>query len=354
MDLSLVVPVYNEKENLGVLIRKIMKEFKENAIDGEVIVVDDNSPDGTGALADKLKNAHRNIRVIHREGKMGLSSAVLSGFDISSGDVLGVMDADLSHPPSKIHELLGPIKAGKSDLAIGSRYVNGGNIIGWGFHRRLQSKVATLLARPYTSIKDPMSGFFMVKKSSFNKHDIDVRGFKILFEIIVKSGIKNMTEVPITFVDRKHGKSKMDTGEIVSYVNNLIRYVPYRSRTINEFLRFALVGFTGILVNLFVLFALTEIAGLYYLLSAVFAFAFAATSNYLFNKKFTFREGMRENVAGKYVRFMAISIIALFVNVLFLFYFTEFLGIFYTTSQVFAIAIAFFVNYYGNKKWTFV
>ena len=140
MKLSLVIPTYNEKENIQKIIQKIQREFKENKINGELIIVDDNSPDGTGAILDKLKTKQKNLKVIHRTGKLGLSSAVLEGWKIAEGDILGVMDADLSHPPEKIKHLFFPIKDNKADFTIGSRYIPGGRIEGWNIKRKLMSK----------------------------------------------------------------------------------------------------------------------------------------------------------------------------------------------------------------------
>ena len=162
--LSIVIPTYNEKENIQKLLEKIQEEFKKNNINGEIIIVDDGSPDGTGEIAERLRKKYKNLKVFHRSGKLGLSSAVLEGWKIASMNILGVMDADLSHPAEKISEMYRLIENNEADLVIGSRYVKGGRIEGWGLYRRLLSKGATLLARVFTSVKDPMTGFFMIKK----------------------------------------------------------------------------------------------------------------------------------------------------------------------------------------------
>lgn len=166
MKLSLIIPTYNEKENIQKLLTKINQEFEKNNIDGEIIVVDDNSPDGTGQILEKLKKQYRNLKIIHRKGKLGLSSAVLEGWKISKGQIIGVMDADLSHPPEKIKEMYNYINKGKADFVIGSRYIKGGKIEGWGIYRKVLSRGATLLAKIFTNVKDPMSGFFMIEKKN--------------------------------------------------------------------------------------------------------------------------------------------------------------------------------------------
>lgn len=163
MKFSLVIPTYNEKDNIQKLLLILREEFSKNNIESEIIIVDDNSPDGTGKILEKLKIEYSNLKVIHRSGKLGLSSAVLEGFNIADGDILGVMDADLSHPVVKINEMYQKIING-ADFVIGSRYIKGGKIEGWNLYRKILSKGAILLAKVFTSIKDPMSGFFMFRK----------------------------------------------------------------------------------------------------------------------------------------------------------------------------------------------
>jgi len=164
MKLSLVIPTYNEKGNIEKLLVELQEEFGENKIDAEIIIVDDNSPDGTGQILERLAVKYSNLKIIHRKGKLGLSSAVIEGFNVAEGDILGVMDADLSHPTEKINEMYQAIR--NCDLVIGSRYVKGGKIKGWSLYRKVLSKGATLLARVFVNVLDPMSGFFMVKKSA--------------------------------------------------------------------------------------------------------------------------------------------------------------------------------------------
>lgn len=353
MELSLVIPTYNESENISALVQKILEEFKENNILGEIILVDDNSPDGTGDILDVLKKKNRNIKVIHRKGKLGLSSAVVEGWKVSSGEVLGVMDADLSHPPEKIHKLFNPIKSGNSDFTIGSRYVDGGKILGWNFKRKIMSRTATFFAKPFTCVKDPMSGFFMIKRDCISFSKINSKGFKILLEVILKASYKKIMEVPITFTDRTKGKSKAGSSEIFDYIKNLFGYRKYIRKGFREFFKFAVVGFIGTVINLAVLYSLTEFFGVYYLLSAFFAFIIAVVNNFVWNKIWTFKENVGYKTIRKFGQFLFVSVIALGVNLSFLYLFTEMLGIYYLFSQIFAIAISLMVNFVGNKFWTF-
>jgi dolichol-phosphate mannosyltransferase len=353
MKLSLVIPTYNEKENIKKLIKKIQEEFKENKINGEIIIVDDNSPDGTGKILDDLKKKQKNLKVVHRKGKLGLSSAVLDGWKIADGEVLGVMDADLSHPPEKIKELFKTIEKDEADFTIGSRYIKGGKIKGWNLKRKIMSKTATLLSRVYTKVKDPMTGFFMIRREVIQNVNLNPKGFKILLEIIIKGQYENIKEIPITFINRVEGKSKAGTKEIIYYLQNLAGYLPYKKNIIKEFVKFGIVGGIGTLINIVILYLLTEKAGVYYLISAIFSFFVAMSSNFILNKIWTFKEGVNLGIGKKYLQFGLVSVSALLVNLFFLYIFTEVLGIYYIISQILAIGIALIINFLGNKIWTF-
>jgi dolichol-phosphate mannosyltransferase len=353
MILSLVLPTYNEKENIQKIIRKIQEEFRENKIDGEIIVVDDNSPDRTGKILENLKKKLKNLKVIHRSGKLGLSSAVLEGWKIADGEVLGVMDADLSHPPEKIKELFRAIEKGEADFTIGSRYIKGGKIEGWNLQRKLMSRTATLLSRIYTKVKDPMTGFFMIKEDVIKNVDLNPKGFKILLEIILKGNYQNIKEIPITFINRVEGKSKVGIREIFYYLQNLISYLPYKNNLMGEFFKFGIVGGIGTLINITILYLLTEKVRVYYLISAIISFFVAMSSNFILNKIWTFKENVKLEIGKKYLQFGLVSISALLVNLFFLYIFTDILGIYYIISQILAIGISLIINFIGNKIWTF-
>jgi len=353
MDLSIVIPTYNEKENIAILLGQIFSVFKLSKINGEVIIVDDNSPDGTGEIAESLKEQYPTIKVIHRKGKLGLSSAVIEGWKIASGEVLGVMDADLSHPAEKIPELYNPIKDKEADFTIGSRYIKGGKIIGWGLYRKASSKIGTLFARIFTSVKDPMTGFFMIKKECIQEVNLDPKGFKILLEILIKGHYKKTKEIPITFTNRTKGRSKAGMKEAIYYFQNIYSYLKEDKKILGQFFSFAFVGLIGTFINIAILYMLTEMLGIYYILSAIFSFIIAATSNFILNKTWTFKEKLNERILNKYLQFFLVSLTALIVNLFFLYAFTEFLKIYYLISQVLAIGIALIINFLGNKIWTF-
>lgn len=353
MKLSIVIPTYNEKENINKLLRELKEESEQNKINIEIIVVDDNSPDGTGDFLEELKSQYKNLVVIHRRGKLGLSSAVVEGFKVATGEVLCVMDADLSHPVYKIHEMYQQITTKGADLVIGSRYIIGGKIEGWNLYRRVLSKGATFLARVFVDIKDPMSGFFMMKKEFIINKIINPKGFKILFELLVKINFKNVVEVPITFVNRTKGKSKAGFKEIFYYLENLFSYITYKGEVVLQFAKFSLVGLVGTFINIFILYIFTERFKIYYLISAIFAFIFAVISNFILNKIWTFSEKIYERLVEEFISFFVVSLSAFVVNIFFLYIFTEFFHIYYIISQIVSIGISLMINFIGNKIWTF-
>jgi len=210
---SIVIPTFNEVQNLHKIIETIFNVFRKNNLKVEVLIVDDNSPDRTWHVAEKLKDNY-NIRVLRRVDKRGLSSAVIDGFKLANGEIIGVMDADLSHPPEKIPDLIKPIMSGESDYVIGSRYIKGGGIVNWPLLRRFSSKTAGILVSGLTKVKDPMSGFFFLKKDVIEGVNLSPKGFKIGLEILVKGNYKSVKEIPIIFTNRKHGVSKLNLSVI--------------------------------------------------------------------------------------------------------------------------------------------
>ncbi len=218
--LAIVVPTYNERDRLAQLVEAICSVFRAQAIAGELVIVDDNSPDGTGELADEL-GARYPVRVVHRAGKLGLGTAVIAGFAVTSANVLGVMDADLSHPPDLLPGMLAVLTSTQSDMVIGSRYIPGGGSAQWSGFRRILSRLACLLAAPVTPVRDATSGFFLVRREAIEGVTIGAGGFKICLELLVRGRIRSVAEVPYVFVGRTAGESKMNVREATGYVKQL-------------------------------------------------------------------------------------------------------------------------------------
>jgi dolichol-phosphate mannosyltransferase len=352
-EVSLIIPTYNERENLHALIERISGSL--TGYEYEVVVVDDNSIDGTGQLADELSEKYP-IRVIHRAGKEGLASAIVDGYKLAEGEILGVLDADLQHPPEKISNLLKEIKNGK-DIAIASRYIKNSGIEKWSFKRKIISKGSMILAylifpkiRP---IKDPLSGFFLIKRSVVNNIILNPVGYKILLEILVRGRYSNVVEVPYVFRDRNAGKSNLNIKEQINYLQHL--YLMAKSEgEIKRLLRFGSVGVSGIFVNEGILYLLTEHAGWFYLISSVLAAQFAILNNFILNHIWTFKERRSEPIGlfNRLGRFELISIAGAAVSIVVLFILTSLFGLHYLISNLIAIVIAFMINFLGNSLWT--
>jgi dolichol-phosphate mannosyltransferase len=211
LKLALVVPTLCEAGNIGRLLDQVRAVLDPQRIHYEILVVDDDSSDGTGDVVKRIAKEDPRVRLIVRRGERGLSGAVLDGWRQADADILAVMDADFQHPPELLPELFAAIAAG-SDLAIGSRYTPGGELGGWNPLRKLLSAAAVWatwpLQRRRVRARDPMSGFFMVRRASVQQIEFQRTGFKLLLEILVRGRIESVKEVPFAFGLRFRGASK--------------------------------------------------------------------------------------------------------------------------------------------------
>lgn len=221
MDVSVVVPTYNEAQALPELVRRLFAALEAAGRQAELVIVDDSSPDGTGDVAEALAQRYP-VRVLHRPPRSGLASAVLDGLAHARGQILVVMDADLSHPPEVVPRLVEAIEAG-AELAVASRYVPGGGVEAWPWRRRFVSQVANLLARPFVPIRDATSGFFALRREVIEGVALDPIGFKIGLEIMAKGRYRRFREVPYIFADRRFGRSKFGTRQVLDYLRQLAR-----------------------------------------------------------------------------------------------------------------------------------
>lgn len=294
--LSLILPTFNEAENLPVLLPKLEEALK--TIPHEIIIVDDDSPDGTSRVAQELAEKISDLHVIRRIGRRGLSSAVVEGFLAAKGDVLAVMDADGQHDLTLIPKLYDAVQQG-SNVAIGSRYVAGGSVGKWDERRYMLSRIATNLAKRLcrVMVNDPMSGFFALNRKTFEATlpRLNPKGFKILLDFLVHVP-KGTTakEIPFTFGARMHGESKLSRRVQIEFLEYLYdvtfgRYIPL------TFVKYCIVGTLGIVVHVSVYELLSSIfrnaAGLSlygFSLSVIGAIETAIIFNFLLNNVWTF------------------------------------------------------------------
>jgi dolichol-phosphate mannosyltransferase len=216
--LSMVVPTYNERDNIKLLIEKISSVEKEHNLPLELIIVDDDSPDGTSEEARSL-NPSIPLKVITRRWRRGLSSAVLEGFEVADGKIFGIMDADLSHDYRIIPDMVKAITEEGYDIALGSRYIPTGSFDrSWPLKRRLLSFIGTKFAKRLIPVHDPLSGFILFKKSILDGVKLNTYGFKIALEILVRTRNTNIKEIPYVFVNRQKGKSKIGLRTMLGYL----------------------------------------------------------------------------------------------------------------------------------------
>lgn len=226
IDVSLIIPTYNEAKNIPFLVEEIFDSIDKSKVNLEFIIVDDNSPDGTGKVAESLADKYP-IKVINRLRKLGLGTAVTEGFNLSSREYVGVMDGDMSHNPIILNQMI--ISLTDNDIAIGSRFEKGGDIEGnWGLHRRIIAKSGKLMAQILTKVTDPLSGYFFMKKDVINGINLKTKGYKILLEILVKGKYEKVKEFPYVFRMRKHSVSKLNTKEFLLFLGQIIKYSFYK------------------------------------------------------------------------------------------------------------------------------
>jgi dolichol-phosphate mannosyltransferase len=316
---TIVSPTYNEAGNLSRLVRQVGSAL--SGIDYELIIADDDSPDQTWAVAEALATRDPHLRVLRRTSGRGLSAAVIDGFLSSSSDYVGVIDADLQHDPAILPQMIAALDAG-ADIAVGSRYVEGGGTGTWNAIRRFQSWLATKLAQTFLGVEltDPMSGYFVLRRNDFDRiyKQLDSSGFKILLEIVAKLAPSRLEEIPYTFRTRLAGQSKLSSKVILQYFEQLWKLSSVSRYMSVRFIKFALVGASGTFVNLIVFFLLAKWSGLRDWRISALATLLANFTNYLFNNAWTFVDRGHDgwsHVRG-YLSYLGFSLVGLSASTL--------------------------------------
>ncbi|MFM6175726.1 MAG: glycosyltransferase [Sphaerospermopsis kisseleviana] len=336
--LSLVVPTYNESGNIERIIR-ILSRVLDKALpnDYELIIVDDDSPDRTWEIAQTFLTEYPHLRVMRRQSERGLSTAVIRGWQAAQGEVLGVIDGDLQHPPEVLLKLLSAIDQG-ADLAVASRHVEEGGVSDWSIMRRFLSRGAQLLGliilpRVISRVSDPMSGYFMVRRSAIAGKLMNPLGYKILIEVLGRGDIEQIAEVGYVFQEREEGESKVTWKQYKEYIHHLFR-LRFSSRRIGRirqridfpigrFIRFILVGFSGLAVDMGSLYLLYDVLGLGLTRSAILVAELAIINNFFWNDLWTFgdiskHQRQRRKVLKRLVKFNIICLMGLILKVLLL------------------------------------
>jgi dolichol-phosphate mannosyltransferase len=292
LKLSLVLPTYNEGGNIESIIR-IISQLLDAVIAGEyeLIVVDDDSPDRTWEIAAALCTNYPQLQVMRRTTERGLSTAVIRGWQVARGEILGVIDADLQHPTEILLQLLQQIDRG-ADLAVASRHVEGGGVSQWSWIRRVLSRGAQMLGlmilpEVIGRLSDPMSGYFMVRRRSIVGKTLSPVGYKILIEVVGRCKIDWIAEVGYVFRERQTGESKVTWKQYVEYIQHLLKLRLSRSAV---FIQFCLVGLTGVVVDVSVFNILRQVFELGLTRSAIISAEIAIVNNFLWNDLWTFAD----------------------------------------------------------------
>jgi len=352
--ISIIVPTYNERENLEDLVSRISKALE--SYEFEIVIVDDDSPDKTWKKAQELAQSYP-VRVIRRTKERGLSSAVIRGFKEAKGDIFVVMDADLQHPPEVIPRLIEAIESG-ADIAIGSRYVQGGKVENWYWWRRLISKGAIVIGRvalpKIRNIKDPVSGFFALRREVVENVELNPVGFKILLEILIKGKYSRVVEIPYTFGLRKSGESKLSQKQIFKYLRHLYRLMKWEGE-IDRLIKFSIVGMSGIIVNQFFLWLFVEKVfgnGLEsYMLANILATELAILNNFTWNDLWTFKDLKNKPIYKRLFSFHLAALTGAVVQWI-IFGALVYLGMHYLMANLIGIGFSFIVRFLVNRHIT--
>jgi dolichol-phosphate mannosyltransferase len=362
-DLTVIIPTFKEEANIRNIIFEVDAVFTKNALNGEILVIDDNSPDATITEVNELKKTKKNVNLLVRLSDHGLSQSVADGFVHALSDVFVVMDADLSHPPELIPAMYNEIKAG-NDIVIGSRYIEGGGIKKWPLKRRIISIGATFLGQLlFPDVSDPVSGFFAVRKSVVANAPLKPRGYKILLEVLGKGKWEKDKEIPFEFADREIGTSKLKVKTIIEYAQQVVDIALFslfhhQSAAWIEWKKvymFGLVGLSGIVVNMGVLFYLSEFVGLGLLVAGFLAIELSILNNFLWNDLWTFRSDRQHKLSSRWYRlilFHGVSAVPIIINLGFLYIFTQGFGVYYLTSNLIGILAVFAWNFFVNRRLT--
>ena len=329
---SLIIPSYNEGANIQKLI-PILCEILDREIPNqyELIVVDDDSPDRTWKLALELTSRYPQLRVMRREKEKGLSTAVIRGWQVARGEVLGVIDGDLQHPPEILPQIWSEMEKG-ADLAVASRHVDGGGVSEWSIVRRFLSRGAQMLGLiilpgTISKLSDPMSGYFMVRRAAIVGKTLSPVGYKILIEVTARGTIRWIAEVGYVFREREAGASKVTWKQYVEYIQHLLR-LRFDLWPVKRFFRFGVVGFSGVFVDMIMLYLLSDPSTLGWGLtrSKILASEVAIINNFLWNDAWTFADFSSQQKGWskrlkRFLKFNVVCLVGLILNVLMLNFF---------------------------------
>ena len=359
-EISLVIPTYNERENIEILIPDVYTVLKATGRTFEIIVVDDDSPDGTWHVVQEMMHAYSELHVLRRTGERGLARAVLRGWQEAQGEILAVMDGDRQHPPETLALLIEALEKQGGDIAVASRHVRGGGVSEWNMVRRGVSWGATLAASwilPGTlaTVRDPMSGYFAIRRSVIEGCTLKPEGYKILLEVLGRGDYQAVVEVPYTFIERQQGRSKLGVRQYREFVTHLL-YLAWETRELRRLTKYCLVGTLGVIMNMGVLGLLAR-AGMAYLQAGALAVETSIGTNFLLNELWSFADHARRHsgVIPRLVRFLKFNVFCAggaALSLITLWLLTEYVGFHYLLSNLVGMTLATAWNYGMNANLT--
>ncbi|MFA5247958.1 MAG: glycosyltransferase family 2 protein [Candidatus Paceibacterota bacterium] len=358
--LSIIIPTYNEEENIQNTIQKISHTLRLTTITFEIIVVDDSSTDKTQLIVTDLIIRKYPVVLITRTKDPGLSQSVIAGINKARGNVVVVTDADLSHSIEIIPAMFNEIKNNNVDIAIGSRYMPNGGIKDWPLKRRVISFGATFLGRLlFPKITDPISGFFGAKKDLImHTPSLNPRcGYKILLEILSKCHWTIVKELPYVFTNRKVGESKLKKSTIIQFAKQFIdnALFPGRGREeLRKMVKFGIVGLIGVATNMICLSVFKEVFNTPLVFASFLAIEISIITNFLMNDNFTFKGAKcQKSFLHRMFSYNSICIGSMIINVTVLVALT-FVGINYLIGNAIGIVIGYIWNFLMNRRITWV
>jgi dolichol-phosphate mannosyltransferase len=353
MDLTILVPTYNERKNILILVNEIRCVIGQE-LQYEILFIDD-STDDTPQVLDTLSKRFSQVRYIHRDNARGLASAVVEGFRFSTGTYIIVMDADLQHPPSLIPLILERLRT--ADIVIPSRFINGGSDGGLNALRKFVSWTARMIGRwsikRLRNISDCTSGYFGLHRKVIENVKLEPIGWKILMEVLVKGNHRTVHEIPYMFAARSMGESKMSAREQWNYLRHVARLVRSNPEDL-RFYSFCIIGFTGVIVNMLALSTLVNIFRVEGMMASVGASVIAMIHNYVLNDKITWKGHKQSEIwrrALQLSQFMCICSLGILITALAVQGFLS-LGRSIYVGQFVGIAAATFWNFSANNQWT--
>src|SRR6202140_1751146 len=361
LDLSLVLPTYNESAHINAIVEQLIAVLDGiSALKYEIIIVDDNSPDRTWEKALQLAHKFPQVHAIRRQDRRDLSTAVLRGWQIARGEVFAVMDADLQHPPETIPALWRAMKRG-ADLAVASRNIEGGGVSDWTIPRRIVSRCAQLLGlivlpEVTGKVSDPLSGYFMVRRSALEGRELKPLGYKILMEVLARGEVEKISEVPCLFRETPHRPSKHSPAVFAQYLKHLSRIRIHLLKT-SPFVRFCIVGASGTLIDTTMLFLLSDPLTLNWGLtrSKIIAAELRPANNSICNdlwtfEKFSIHQNSLRQRARRFLKFNLLCSVGIILNLIILnigfnvFHMNRYI------ANLSAIFVVTFWNYNTNRK----